>query len=698
MQNSQATGRKRLLDLWVPPEGAGEPVGCIATSYTFDSMFFEEECLGRFLGIESDPSTDGTAYLIEREEKLSCIKGAIALVDQRHCCGARNIRWDFVPVRIKPGIFHPKVSLLCWKNHVRVLVGSANLTKSGYRYNQELMAALDLNEESLDLIPAVSDVLSFFDKVLSLGDNSAPHFDRSKDIVYWTRERVSRFAAGYKNKRNARTSCAFIPVYPDTNKQNSVFQQVEAVFIKLFRRPADGVRVVSPFYDDVQGTAYKPAQSLWNILRKSGEANVTYGMPMLPVENNENYKWQAWAPIGSIKSATPCRAAAHISFERFEEKEIYIGNECNRPLHMKSMYFTHSRWEGHLIGSSNFTSAGTGLSGGRNNIEANLLFIEKRPQKGKLSLSGAKPIGTTVSSDELQEESAVDRNTEDADTDTNIIPYFFNSVVYYSDYLQFDFRVESLYELEGKSWRIINGITEGELYSSSIWDAEKRPDNKSIHIKTSPPSGCWIEMSAASNKIWWPVSLRDKASLPPPEELRNLDFDILIQILSSARPLHRFSRMLANHSHEKKSDYEENAVVDPHKKVDVSAFILQRTRKASWALDAIRERMEKPVVSEDQLSWRLRGPIGVKAFVDAILKSEKTDSVEKVFLLTEIALELHRVTLRDLPGCLSPHTIRKELDEFVIELQKLIDEHLDVVPLQIHKYVKSVFNDVGEPV
>jgi hypothetical protein len=55
-------GRRKLdatfgkpLDLWEAPVGAGEPLICISTSFTFDSMFFEAECLGRFLQMDTHP-------------------------------------------------------------------------------------------------------------------------------------------------------------------------------------------------------------------------------------------------------------------------------------------------------------------------------------------------------------------------------------------------------------------------------------------------------------------------------------------------------------------------------------------------------------------------------------------------------------------------------------------------------------------
>jgi len=79
----------RLLDYWVPPDAAGEPVGCVATTFTFDSVFFEEECLTRFAQVESDPQEDGPAYLIEREEELAGLACSAVLVDQHPCKGSR---------------------------------------------------------------------------------------------------------------------------------------------------------------------------------------------------------------------------------------------------------------------------------------------------------------------------------------------------------------------------------------------------------------------------------------------------------------------------------------------------------------------------------------------------------------------------------------------------------------------------------
>ena len=60
-------GYGKLLEQWEAPEGAGDPVGCVATTFSFSPAFFEEECLSRFIKLETDAAEDGPLYLVERE-------------------------------------------------------------------------------------------------------------------------------------------------------------------------------------------------------------------------------------------------------------------------------------------------------------------------------------------------------------------------------------------------------------------------------------------------------------------------------------------------------------------------------------------------------------------------------------------------------------------------------------------------------
>src|SRR5215216_5198725 len=95
----QESGRK-ALDLWQTPEGAGEPLICLATTFTFDAQFFEVECLGRFIQMDSHPSeTEAVGYLIEREEKLASVRACV-FVDRRHAQAKESLRWDVLPVAV----------------------------------------------------------------------------------------------------------------------------------------------------------------------------------------------------------------------------------------------------------------------------------------------------------------------------------------------------------------------------------------------------------------------------------------------------------------------------------------------------------------------------------------------------------------------------------------------------------------------
>jgi hypothetical protein len=191
---SGRAGYAKILDAWERPVKAGEPVGCVATSFTFAPDFFETECLGRFLGLES-AADDGSAYYVEREEKLAQLVCAAALVDQHHVQGSRNLRWDLLSARVPRGILHAKISLLLWSQQARLIVASANLTPDGYRRNHEVFGVLDFFPGNEAPLPVLWQILNFLKDAGVYA--TTPTADAGPAIQRWLRflERVRKALA-----------------------------------------------------------------------------------------------------------------------------------------------------------------------------------------------------------------------------------------------------------------------------------------------------------------------------------------------------------------------------------------------------------------------------------------------------------------------------------------------------------------------
>ena len=131
------------------------------------------------------------SYRIEREEKLADLLCAAVVADIHHCGGRRSLRWDLLAARPASGVMHAKISLMAWANHVRVLVGSANLTNEGYRRNQESVAPLEFGEAFADR-GLLDPLLAYLRELLSL--TTGPARQRAEQLLQWVDQRLPRHA------------------------------------------------------------------------------------------------------------------------------------------------------------------------------------------------------------------------------------------------------------------------------------------------------------------------------------------------------------------------------------------------------------------------------------------------------------------------------------------------------------------------
>jgi hypothetical protein len=134
---------KRVLD-----EIAAAEQPCLAAafcSYTFDPAFFENQVLRVALRLNADPEEQPGAYLDEAQRALQQVPVAVT-VDAAARGHGKRLPYDLLLIRSRT--FHPKLVLVVYETHARVVIGSANLTRPGYEENVELLFARSLAYDS----------------------------------------------------------------------------------------------------------------------------------------------------------------------------------------------------------------------------------------------------------------------------------------------------------------------------------------------------------------------------------------------------------------------------------------------------------------------------------------------------------------------------------------------------------------------
>lgn len=667
--------RARLLDLWTGEEAYGRPVGCVTTSFTFDAELFEEQCLARFLSIRSNPNETAKAYLIEREEKLAQ-SFACVLVDSAHAAADRSLRWHMLPVRLPGGgMLHAKLTLLVWENVIRILIGSANLTEPAYRRNQEVMAALDFGGQGNPAPELLSECVAFLHRVRRL----APGFDRA-DVG--PQAALASFLASVE--RRARSlppadrddaECALIPLVPGGD---TVIQQLNARWVGP--RP-DRAWVLSPFFDE-DARAGATAAAFAGILTTRGKRSLSFVGPGRTLPDGTV---QIDAPTALKESSHPSLRHAFAIVEQSIEIE---GKQEDRPLHAKSVWLEKDDRALYMLGSSNFTAAGLGLHP-RHNIELNLAYIirDRGSRFGKLCAQSWPQEHELDDIEGVQFLGGLPDSADDADAPP--LPAAFGLALFCLDErgarleLEIGTDVPPVFSVLSKE--------HGELLDGQGWVRSGRPRTVVLPWDTKrPPSSLEIRWQDDAKSEWsapWVVNVADMSALPPPDELGSLSLSELIEILTSARPLHDVVlRILQRRESQVPSGTP--LEVDPHKKVDTSQFLLRRMRRVAEALEGMRDRLQQPLSSLDALRWRLRGPIGPVALAKRL---SAEDPEGAAFMIAEVAATLRSVAWKPL-GTIRPDTIGPEVTEITRSLQDLARQA--PAPPSLASYVTASFEEL----
>jgi hypothetical protein len=656
-----------MLELWRPPQEAGEAVGCLASTYTFAPELFDEQCLARFLEIESEPDREDLAFLLERESRLG---GAYAgvLVDHTQAGVTHSLRWDVLPVRIPRGKQHAKISLLAWHRHIRIIVASANLTEAGYRTNYEVAGAVDLTPEDADLdsLTAVVDFLRSLVRFVPGASEGLPAVQRAEGFLAEVERRVEGWKKRRRGERIRQHLVFTLPVVEDGKPARSSLDSAVQECRRRGGSPNEAW-IASPFFDSDEA-ASRVASSLCKLMARGGNRTVCFCVPVVRDADSAAILRLA-APVALLR--TPPMYQASVSIEMLPEADP---DRNLRPWHGKMMALVAEQYSALMIGSSNFTSAGMGV-GQRRNAEANLLTIVDRVAYGR-DASRLEAVWPEMEQVEQPETAQwLDRpDPEEADpASTPPLPAGFLVATYRAgDERRIVLRLDASQLPE--DWHIhAYRHDERELLSATHWHESGCPPVVELAWKpVQPPEKlrvCWSDCIA-----FLPLNVEDSGALPPPSQLEHMSADDMLLILAAVDPsaaIRVVTRRQPGDSDDADLDTAAPIDLDPLRRYDLRVTFLHRIRRRSRFLAQLRANLQRPVWGRQALDWRLRGLIGIQSLADRLVREfTATDgSADEALLnLADLLIVLREVDYQPSDGALPKNDFDEVYRAFLSEL------------------------------
>ncbi|MGV0795508.1 hypothetical protein ABQF26_00975 [Mycolicibacterium elephantis] len=609
----------RLLDFWSPPDGAGQPIACLATTFTFESDFFVRDCLSRFLSLSTvsgeGDSISSIVAVLEEEDRLSEAQVSV-LVDRGTPAEKRNLRWDLLPVSVRGGLLHAKVAALIWERKARIILGSANLTSAGYRRQVELALAIDLDENCRVPKFVLDELVTELRRLVDLvpGPATGPK-ERGLSTVDRLADRVEELGLPRSSPADLRITLA--PARPGTSpldRLDDVWQGSQPL----------RATILSPFWDDtVPAPAISAVQS-----RLTGRPASRRSITLVAAVDPITGKVQAPESLAD-QSATDVRM-----FDSPDEER--------RVLHAKLILAESNDWLAALIGSSNATESGLGLSPHRGHHELNLWLGCPADSKTAKHLRALARVGDEVNFDVAEWGPVPDEDElRKPPLPLGFVQCLVNASIPYQ--VVFTFEPASL----PTSWGV-HTPAERELLTSEEWNSAGSPTSMTVELDESTlPAYLAVRWhdSRESHAATWVVNVQDRGSLPPPAELKDLSVDVLLAALASTRPL-PVALEQELRRRQRVSDDGQHVDLDPLRRFDDSGLLLHRARHLSLALWRLQERLSRPTSSIDALHWRLEGALGPLAIADGLVQSAANNTTlpgEAHFLLAELALTVKAV-------------------------------------------------------
>ena len=684
-----------MLDLWRPPKDAGDPIGCLATTYTFAPGLFDEQCLARFLEIESEPNREDLAFLLERESRLGGVYAGV-LVDHTQAGVEHSLRWDVLPVRIHGGKQHAKLSLLAWSRHVRVIVASANLTDPGYRSNYEVASMVDFSAQDSDggmLVEAVG----FLQDLLRLVPGASrhpPEITRAEAFLKQVMQLVKPWKPTGRSG-NLRQQIVFtLPANGAGQSERSSLDEAIQVCRRRAGSPSD-IWVASPFFDFYEDNC-RVAAATCKLMARGVKRNIRVFVPSVGDE---------------LEADVPRLAAPKSLFVTPAKYEVTVGvnvlpqedqDRNRRPWHAKMVGLLTGGYSALMIGSSNFTCAGMGV-GRYRNAEANIVTIADRNAYSREAgfLESVWPELNPVDDPESAEWlGARPENDEEEQAKTPPLPAGFLSATYRAgDQRRIFLRLDPAHL--PADWRVYAcGQDKPELLNAGRWrEGGNLPLMDLAWEPVQPPEKLLVQWS--DQEAFLTLNVEDASRLPPPPLLENMSADDMLWILAAVDPSAAFRAWARQQQPTDMFDADLDSAtpvdLDPLHRYDLQTTFLHRIRRRARVLAQLRANLQRPVAGPQSLEWRLRGMIGIEPLAERLaleLARNQVAADEALLTLADFIIVLHEVDYQPADGSLSRKAFydvfQLFLKELVVKLEHSVEPHGDRISAEAMDFWKRV--------
>ena len=604
-----------LLDFWQKPPGAGEPVAVIATTYALQPDFFEQNCLARFLEVssvdEDTGSVDDVVAAVELHELLQKTRVTV-LADRSAPVVRTSLLWDLFGCLVEGGLLHAKVAVLLWENSTRVILGSANLTAAGFRQQIELGLKADLGPGCLfppDVLTGIANELESYLALVPGWDTAAAAFVRAASTIEMFRQRI-----GQQPAQRSPVRVAFAP----TNERAVPLERLSAIWSGP--QPIRATHL-SPFWDSNDRSALTGARKL---------------LTGRPADQRSQHVAVVLGPAGHT-SFSPHLAASVDSVQVLKELDTEV-----RRLHAKCLLIESAEWVAALVGSSNHTKSGLGLTP-RRHREMNVWLGAAAGSKEGKALRDLIQLGRHVPPDA----EVVEPKDED-ESELPALPSCFGLCSLTREAVSMPWQLE-LGIVESKDmperWEV--SLTSGgpAIVTRDGWEAVGRPRTSMVRL---PGEGLptYVVVRCDGVEMPWAVLADDRHGLPPGPALSSLRARHLLDALASGKSLAEVLRKELERTSAQDANAQAGVNLDPLSRLEVEGSLLRKGRALAASLTAMQTRLERQVISVDTLKARLAGPLGPEFVAGKVVEAYEAGDepcTEAIFTVAEIALSVGRV-------------------------------------------------------